>query len=237
MKRRSEDGPGGTTPARILEAAAREFAAEGFGGARVERIARGARANKAMLYYHVGDKAALYEAVLVANFERVGRAIQTALATAAPAEDKLRALISAIFGFLETNPGHGQIMLRELASGAPNLTPEVERRMSGIFETVFGLLEQGIEAGSFRPVAPLLAHLMLLGGLLLYSNSRRFQQSVVSQMSPRIRKLSLPAKTDVPGVFADLLLNGLRSSAASERLAASRRPSKRKGTSEESRSR
>jgi TetR/AcrR family transcriptional regulator len=209
MKRTSPGGPGGKTRGRILEAAAREFAEEGYGGARVEQIARRARANKAMLYYHVGDKAALYEAVLVANFDRVGRAIQTALATAAPAEQKLRTLISTIFAFLKENPGHGKIMLRELASGAANLTPAVEQRMYGIFETVFGLLNDGAAQGSFRPVPPLLTHLMLLGGALLYSNSRLFQEHVIDQM-PQARDAFRRLGQEAPTLYADLLLNGLR---------------------------
>src|SRR3990172_6203646 len=37
---------------RLLAAAAAEFAARGFDGARVDRIARAARANKATIYHH-----------------------------------------------------------------------------------------------------------------------------------------------------------------------------------------
>ena len=49
---------------RILEAAKQEFAAHGLAGARVDRIAANADANKRMLYYHVGNKEDLYLAVL-----------------------------------------------------------------------------------------------------------------------------------------------------------------------------
>jgi AcrR family transcriptional regulator len=48
---------------RILEAAKEEFAAYGLAGARVERIAAKAGANKRMLYYHVGKKDELYEKI------------------------------------------------------------------------------------------------------------------------------------------------------------------------------
>lgn len=41
-----------------------EFAARGYAGARVERIARGARVNRAMLYYYYGRKDRLFERVL-----------------------------------------------------------------------------------------------------------------------------------------------------------------------------
>jgi TetR/AcrR family transcriptional regulator len=61
--------------ARILRAATREFAAHGFAGARIARIARRARINRAMLYYYVGPKDELFrEAVRGAG----DRALRTA---------------------------------------------------------------------------------------------------------------------------------------------------------------
>ena len=44
------------TKRRILKASRAEFARHGYSGARMHRIARAARANKRMLYYHVGNK-------------------------------------------------------------------------------------------------------------------------------------------------------------------------------------
>jgi AcrR family transcriptional regulator len=52
------------TRARIFEAAAEEFAAEGIAGARVDRIAERAHANKASIYSYFGSKDELFEAVL-----------------------------------------------------------------------------------------------------------------------------------------------------------------------------
>jgi multidrug efflux system membrane fusion protein len=49
---------------RILAAAFREFAAEGFAGARVDNIAQSAGINKRMLYHYFGDKKNLFREVL-----------------------------------------------------------------------------------------------------------------------------------------------------------------------------
>jgi AcrR family transcriptional regulator len=49
---------------QILEAAAAEFAGRGPYGARVDAIARGAGMNKRLLYHYVGDKEALFSAVV-----------------------------------------------------------------------------------------------------------------------------------------------------------------------------
>src|SRR5260370_17283970 len=55
---------------RILEAAKQEFATHGLAGARVDRIAANAGANKRMLYYPVGKKDDLYLAVLQGASEK-----------------------------------------------------------------------------------------------------------------------------------------------------------------------
>lgn len=52
------------TRARILTAAIEEFARHGIAGARVERIAQTADANKERIYAYFGDKRALFDAAL-----------------------------------------------------------------------------------------------------------------------------------------------------------------------------
>lgn len=52
------------TQERILKAAFTEFAAKGFAGARVDRIARMASINKRMLYHYFGNKEGLFREVV-----------------------------------------------------------------------------------------------------------------------------------------------------------------------------
>jgi AcrR family transcriptional regulator len=59
---------------RILKAATEEFARHGLGGARVDRIAARAGANKRMLYYYYGNKEDLFLAVLEARYAHIRRA-------------------------------------------------------------------------------------------------------------------------------------------------------------------
>ena len=56
--------PARVSPDAILAAAALEFAARGFAGARVDRIARRARINKRMLYHYFGNKEHLFREIL-----------------------------------------------------------------------------------------------------------------------------------------------------------------------------
>lgn len=52
------------TRARILEMARQEFADRGFDGARLDKIARAAKVNIALLYHYFGNKEGLFVAVL-----------------------------------------------------------------------------------------------------------------------------------------------------------------------------
>jgi TetR/AcrR family transcriptional regulator len=69
ISKRAAAGPGPSrnperTQERILQAAFKEFAGQGFAGARVDRIARRAGINKRMLYHYFGDKESLFREVL-----------------------------------------------------------------------------------------------------------------------------------------------------------------------------
>jgi len=59
------------TKARILEAAGIEFATYGLAGARVDRLAALAGANKERIYANFGSKEALFDATVAANIEEL----------------------------------------------------------------------------------------------------------------------------------------------------------------------
>jgi AcrR family transcriptional regulator len=64
------------TRARILEAAANEFGDLGIAGARIDRIAESASANKAMIYRYFGRKDELFDAVFTAHVVAFVDAVQ-----------------------------------------------------------------------------------------------------------------------------------------------------------------
>ena len=66
------------TRQKILDAATEELARYGLGGARVDRIAARAGANKRMLYYYFKDKDNLFLAALEGSYARI-RAAERAL--------------------------------------------------------------------------------------------------------------------------------------------------------------
>src|SRR5258705_2440445 len=92
--------PATISPDRILAAAALEFSERGYAGARVDRIARRARVNKAMLYYHFGSKRALYRALLRQIFSGAAERLQAIADSAAPADKKLERVIAVLAQFI-----------------------------------------------------------------------------------------------------------------------------------------
>ena len=195
-----------TTRQRILDAASKEFADEGFAGARVDEIARSAGVNKAMLYYHVGNKQTLYTAVLMRNFDRVEAALAQATARAGSARDRLSALIAAVTQMMKKHPDHPRIVLREFVSAGSNLSPDVLQRMLGILGTVGTILSDGVESGEFRTTDPVLTHLTLIGASLVL-NAVAPLRTRATEISPDFRFPDDDA--DVAGFLADLLQNGI----------------------------
>ncbi|MFJ2645240.1 TetR family transcriptional regulator [Streptomyces sp. NPDC087420] len=85
------------TRARLLDAATEEFAAHGLAGARVDRIAAAASANKNLIYVYFGNKEALFDSVF-------SRAVDTYLAAVDFDPEDLPGYAGALFDFFMTRP-------------------------------------------------------------------------------------------------------------------------------------
>lgn len=151
---------------RILAAAAEVFADIGFAGARVDEIAARAGVNKAMLYYHVGDKDKLYATVLTETIDRVPPILRAAIAGVDTPAEKLQCMLDTLASLPKSNPHFVPIMLREIASGGATLPDEMLVRMAGIFRVVADVLAEGVKKKAFRATDPLLTHVTLIGSMM-----------------------------------------------------------------------
>jgi len=191
---------------RILDAASSAFAENGFGGARVDEIARRAGVNKALLYYHVGNKQTLYTAVLMRNFDRVEAALAVAMTPGGSAHDRLAAVIAAVTRTLQTYPDHPRIVMRELAAAGSHLQPEALDRMLRLVDIVRRLLADGVRGGEFRATEPVMTHLTMIGASLILN--------AVAPLRSRAAELGqgmqIPdGDVEVAPFLTDLLLNGI----------------------------
>ena len=152
---------------RILAAAAHEFAAHGFDGASMERLARAARLNKAMIYYHFRSKAALYGEVFREFIRGVLDRLHAVEHSEAPPADKIRAFVRAITAEAEVRPHFPPMWLREVAGGGRNVDQATIGLITQIPATLGRIVDEGVARGEFRPAHPLLLHFGIVGPLVL----------------------------------------------------------------------
>jgi TetR/AcrR family transcriptional regulator len=164
--------------ARILVAAAEVFASIGFAGARVDEIAARAGVNKAMLYYHVGDKEHLYATVLTETVDRVPPMLRNAIENVDTPAEKLQCVLDTLARLPTSNPHFVPIMLREIASGGATLPDEMLVRMAAVFRVVADVLAEGTASGDFRATDPLLTHVTLIGSMLFLVASQPIRKRV-----------------------------------------------------------
>jgi AcrR family transcriptional regulator len=159
------------TTRRILRAAADVFSEVGFDGARVDQIANRAGVNKAMIYYHIGDKQALYARVIHDVFGYVADQVIRNTKTAQSPQDKLKRYIHTLAEVVDQNPELPAIMLREQASGGKNLPEIVVEDLGRMVGIISVILDEGIRSGVFKKTAPFIVHLMIIGAIVLFKMS------------------------------------------------------------------
>jgi AcrR family transcriptional regulator len=192
---------------RILDAAALVFAEHGFDGAGVDDIAARAGVNKAMLYYHVGDKATLYGAVTTEFIGRIRAEIERRLVGLDDPLPRLRAVQRTFLEMMHAHPHYPQLMQRELADGGTHLPPEALASMAEVMRITRSILADGQRAGVFRAVHPLLAHLLIVSSAMFIMNSQRLRSRLDAQGL-------LPADTppdllSIADALADVVLHGI----------------------------
>ncbi|KOU41760.1 TetR family transcriptional regulator [Streptomyces sp. WM4235] len=92
------------TKARLLDAAFAEFATYGIAGARVDRIAEAAQANKRLIYVYFGNKEELFDAVLL-------RALESGAESVPFYADDLAGYAGSVFDHLVERPALMRLVL------------------------------------------------------------------------------------------------------------------------------
>jgi len=162
--------------ARIVAAAAKEFAARGYAGGSVDRIARAARLNKAMIYYHFASKAALYREILNDMFGAVHARIAAVAASPASPADKIRAYVAGIAREAEARPHFPPIWLREIAEGGRHIDAATVAHVRGVLAGLTAILDEGARGGAFRRISPAILHGGIIAPLMFFFATARVRQ-------------------------------------------------------------
>jgi len=193
---------------RILAAATAEFARYGLGGARVDRIAARAGANKRMLYYYFGNKDALFLAALEAAYARIRSAEQAlALEHLAPRQ-ALRRLVEFTWRYFLDNPEFMTLLNSEnLHQGRHVRGSKLVRALhSPLVETLRAVLRRGERAGIFRRgVDPVQLYISIAGEGYFYLSNRYTLSHIFGRDLMAPRALQARARH-----IADMIVNALR---------------------------
>ena len=163
---------------RVFAAAAAEFAARGYAGANMDRIARAARLNKAMIYYHFTNKAALYREILRDMFAAVRREVVDVAAAPLDPDDKIRRYVEAIAGAAEARPHFPPIWLRELAEGGEHVDAATLAYVRDVLAALGRIIEEGRRRGRFQPVNPMVLHAGIIAPLMFFLASARLRRKI-----------------------------------------------------------
>lgn len=152
-KPRRARGRPAKAPQAILAAAERRYVRFGPRKTTMGEIAREAGCSRATLYAHFPSKEALYRGLLEAETARFLADVESAADSDAAAPDKLALVLAATLRAYEGSP-----VLRDALTGDDEMTLERvarplvrahDKQVIGILER---LVQQGIDAGVYRPV-------------------------------------------------------------------------------------
>jgi AcrR family transcriptional regulator len=133
------------TRRRILQAARSEFARVGLGGARIERIAEGARTNKRMLYYYFGNKEGLFLAALEATYDDIRAAERKLNMEALKPLEAIERLVRFTWDYFVAHPEFMMMLNSENLHKARHLkkSKQIHAMNSPLIATIGKILRRG----------------------------------------------------------------------------------------------
>ncbi len=169
------------TQRRILAAARKEFAKSGLGGARVDTIARRAKANKRMIYHYFRSKDELFTRVLEEAYADIRLAEQKLHLDALDPEAAITTLVRFTWNYYLANPEFLTLVNSENLHRARHLEGSVRmheqsRPFVGMVEAI---LERGVGAGVFRPGIDPVQLNITIAAIGYYYLTNRFTGAIV----------------------------------------------------------
>lgn len=153
----------------ILAAALKAFAAGGYEGASLPKIAKIANVAAPLIHYYFGSKDNLWREAVdhsLGELCRESAAICGATRSLAPL-DRLRALLQAITHFAARCPDHFGMIMAEAKSDSGRFAWVHEHYTGTLFGDVLAILQEAKDKGMIRDVP--IEHLasMLIGGIMV----------------------------------------------------------------------
>ncbi len=206
QKQATDSNSSMNTRDRIIDAARDEFSIYGLAGARVDRIARKAIVNKAMIYYHFSSKENLYREVIGSFFAEISDRFKEHLDSSQSIEELLDKIAETYSQLLTRHSLIRPIILRELANPRDEVLDMITEMLSasGLPGVLQARLSEGVKDGTLRPVDPRQA---VLSFILL-----NVGYSLVAPVANKLLKVDNTKRfiTERKQAVVDLFLYGLK---------------------------
>jgi len=150
------------TRERLQAVAAEHFANEGYAAASLREIARDVGVTVAAIYAHFPSKGRLLVAVYEEGVERIGRAVDAAVARGGHPWGRLAAAAAAHLELLLANAGFARVIVRVVPADVPEVAQDLRRLRDG-YEARFRRLIDALDLA--EETDRTLLRLMLLGAL------------------------------------------------------------------------
>lgn len=159
----------------ILASATAEFARYGLGGARVDRIAARAGANKRMLYYYFGDKDGLFLAALEERYAHIRNAERSLELEHLEPREAVKRLVEFTWNYFLEHPEFMTFLNSENLHQGRHVrkSKRVHEMHSTLVETLRTVLRRGEKKGVFRKgVDPVQLYISIAGEGYFYLSNR-----------------------------------------------------------------
>ncbi len=149
---------------RILDAAVRVFAAQGYDASRVGDVAREAGVAYGLVYHYYDSKEAVLEAVFREAWGRLLTAVALAEETGGNAAEQLELVVKIVLRAWRDDPDLVRLLVREVTRN-PHIQDELDE-IGQAFASLERMVRRGQADGAFRAeLDPKLAAWMLYGAL------------------------------------------------------------------------
>jgi TetR/AcrR family fatty acid metabolism transcriptional regulator len=147
---KSAPPPEGGKRERILDAAVRVFAQEGFYNAKVSQIAHAAGVADGTIYLYFKSKDDLLISLFEDRMERVNQNLRDALASSRSAVDRLRAIVRLHLDLVERNRHMAEVITVELRQSSKFVKEYKNPKFAEFLRLIGGAIADGQAAGELR---------------------------------------------------------------------------------------
>jgi len=197
---------GKASKARIMRCALSLFALRGYDAVRVDEIARKARCNKALLYYHFSSKKALYQAILYEVFNEMLMSMKPIFEQPLPPAEKLRRVFSVFVEKYYIKRDFLQLMVQEILTKFKNIPNSVKEMMKFFFYETQKIIIEGQREGTILEADQVLIFRFFIGSLVASILTKPIPEIMLKEAFNRINKTFETEKE----IMLDILMRGIQ---------------------------